>query len=68
MKKLFLPLLVLTFCMSMTACQKCAECTCLLGFSADFCTDEFDSKDDYNDAVKIAEDNGCTCTQKLKGS
>ena len=57
MKKLILPALVFGLMIGFGSCQKCAECdNCPLGISADFCVDDYNSKEDYTAAVANAGD------------
>ena len=48
-----------------TSCKKCVECTdCAEGITleqTEYCQDDFDSKDDYKEAVEFLEDLGCEC-------
>lgn len=40
--------------------EKCQRCT-YAGYSETFCEEEFDSKDEYKDAIKTVEALGATC-------
>jgi hypothetical protein len=60
MKKLLL-LLVIAF--AFTACNKCQDCDCSnldLG-TEEVCKSDFDSNDDYNEAIAALELLGCNC-------
>ncbi len=65
MKKSYLLLVALTVGMTMSSCQKCYECDCPLGSNFNACVDDFNSKDDYDDALNLLEA-GCDCTESLK--
>lgn len=46
---------------SLTSCNKCQDCTCF-GQTQEVCQEDFDSKDEYKDAIKEREDTGiCKC-------
>ena len=69
MKMKLLPVLLVFIGIGFSSCQKCVECeNCPLGISADACVEDFDSKEDYEQAVSDAEAVGCDCTEKLSGS
>lgn len=53
--------------MGVSSCKKCATCTCGL-ITSTACVDEFDSKQDYNDALTTAQNNGCDCEEKLEAN
>ena len=47
------------------SCNKCQECTCDsvtdLPYTEEVCRDNFDSNEDYNEAIAILESVGCSC-------
>lgn len=64
MKRFAVIILVLLVVSLFTSCKKCQTCTItVLGISVsdDVCQDDFDSKDDYKDAIKDIEDAGGKC-------
>ncbi len=64
-----LPILLVCIGIGFSSCQKCVECeNCPLGITGDACVDDFDSKEDYEQAVSDAEAVGCDCTEKLSGN
>ncbi len=60
-KLLYLFIAVLAF--GLTSCDKCVDCTgCAGGADGEICQDDYDNKDDYDDAVALAEGfGGCDC-------
>lgn len=67
MKKSILGFLLLTMTLGAASCQKCATCECG-AIDQNFCVDEFDSKDDYDEWLDGLKDNGCDCSEKLAGA
>jgi len=65
MKKASTLILLAAFSMGMASCQKCAECTCGIETTTK-CVDDFDSKDDYDQTLNLAQGLGCDCTESLK--
>jgi hypothetical protein len=57
MKKI---LLVFVIAFTFVACNKCQDCTCD-NVTEEICKDDFDSNDDYNDAIVLLEALGCDC-------
>jgi hypothetical protein len=65
MKKLSVLILFAAFSFGVSSCQKCAECTC--GNETETrCVDDFNSKDDYDQAVNLLQGLGCDCNESLK--
>lgn len=62
MKKL-LYLFVAVLAFGLTSCDKCVDCKdCAFAADGEICQEDFDSKDDYDDAVEAAESTlGCDC-------
>jgi hypothetical protein len=62
MKKL-LYVFVAVLAFGLTSCDKCVDCTgCALGADGEICEEDYNSKDDYDDAVALAESaGGCDC-------
>ena len=48
---------------SLVASCKCHTCTCnnIGGYSGKICRDSYNNTTDYNNAVKAAENAGCSC-------
>lgn len=46
-----------------SSCKPCVQCTdCALGTSGEICRKDYDSKEDYQDAIDAAENvGGCNC-------
>ena len=57
MKKL---LLIAIIAFAFTACNKCQDCTCEETITQ-VCLDDFDSNDDYNEAIVALENLNCNC-------
>lgn len=62
MKKL-LYLFVAVLAFGLTSCDKCVDCTgCITGAGGELCEEDYNSKDEYDDAVALAESvGGCDC-------
>jgi|TARA_B110000495_G_C22586584_1_gene351922 hypothetical protein len=63
MKKL---LFIAVIAFAFTSCTKCQDCDCSASIdpsagTEEVCQDEFDSKDDYNEAIAALEILGCDC-------
>lgn len=56
-------LLIALFGLGFTSCKKCVDCTgCAFGAGGEICQDDYDTKDEYDDAVEAAENvAGCDC-------
>ena len=66
MKKKFLKIIAIALISSFfTSCSKCVDCAdCpeeVTLDSSEICQDDFDSKDEYDDAVALIEAFGCEC-------
>ena len=57
MKKL---LLLVAIAFAFTACNKCQDCDCY-DETEEICKSDFDSNDDYNEAIAALELLGCDC-------
>ena len=60
MKKL---LLLVAIAFAFTACNKCQDCDCSAwdAGTEEVCRNDFDSNDDYNEAIAALELLGCDC-------
>jgi hypothetical protein len=60
-KTIYLFIAILSF--GLTSCDKCVDCTgCIGGDEGEVCQDDFDSKEEYDDAVALLEGvGGCEC-------
>jgi hypothetical protein len=65
MKSLFETFLIMLIFCSFMSCNKCKECTCGsvtdLPYTEEVCRDNFDSNEDYNEAIATLEAVGCSC-------
>jgi hypothetical protein len=57
MKKI---LLVFVIAFTFVACNMCQVCTCD-NVAEEFCKDDFDSNDHYNETIVLLEALGCDC-------
>ena len=53
-------LLLFVVALTLVACNKCQDCTCD-NVTEEICKDDFDSNDDYNQAIAALELLGCDC-------
>ena len=53
-------LLVFVIAFTFVTCNKCQDCTCD-NVTEEICKDDFDSNDDYNEAIVLLEALGCDC-------
>jgi hypothetical protein len=53
-------LFLLSIVFAFSACNKCQDCTCN-SVATEVCQDDFDSNDDYNEAISALELSGCSC-------
>ena len=65
MKSLFAIFLITLISCLFISCNKCQECTCDsvtdIPYTEEVCRDNFDSNEDYNEAIAILESVGCSC-------
>ena len=65
MKKLKNTILILMSCMLFYSCSKCVECaSCpeeVTLEQTEICQDDFDSKEEYDEAVAVIRAFGCDC-------
>ncbi|PLX03101.1 MAG: hypothetical protein C0594_11090 [Marinilabiliales bacterium] len=61
MKNFLLPLVgFFALSLSFFSCNKCQDCT-FMGVTEEICQDDFDSKDEYEASITLAESWGATC-------
>ena len=57
-------LLVLIIGLAFNSCKRCQDCSCEI-FAAttvsEVCKEDFNSNDEYKDAIKTLEESGCEC-------
>ncbi len=54
-------LLIALFGLGFASCKKCQTCSDCGVLNAEYCEEDFDSKDEYNNWIDDLEANGCDC-------
>lgn len=63
MKKIFYFISIMVLSSSFYACERCAKCTHAILNDSEICRENFDSEQDYQDAISAVEVIGYNCQQ-----